>query len=113
VKTLEGMAREIFIRYAEKSGVKADWNYLSDNRKLVWMKDILLLSEYFLTNLKNEIKPIPSNKKSTTVYESGFNDGVRSERTSFLVLVDELHEKLLDEYEQLQYSLNKSQNKSE
>lgn len=108
MKTLEGMAREIFNRYAARSGVKADWNYLSTERKLVWMQDILLLSEYFLTELKGTIKPIPSNLKSTTVYESGFNDGVRSERTSFTVLVEELHEKLLDEYDNLKYSQKKS-----
>lgn len=110
MKTLEGMAREIFNRYAAKSGVRADWIYLSDERKLVWMKDVLLLSEYFLTNLKLEMKPIPSNERATTVYEGGFNDGVRSERTSFTVLVDELHERLLDEYEHLEYKVNKSQN---
>lgn len=112
MKTLEGMAMEIFARYANKSGVKADWRYLSDERKLVWMQDILLLSEYFLDNLKAEMKPIPSNQRSNTVYESGFNDGVRSERTSFAVLVDELHERLLDEYQELEYSVKKSQNKN-
>ena len=108
MKTLEGMAMEIFNRYAAKSGVKADWKYLSDERKLVWMKDILLLSEYFLNNLKNEIKPIPTNSRSNTVYESGFHDGVRSERTSFLVLTDNLHKKLLDEYEEFRYAVDKS-----
>jgi hypothetical protein len=108
MKTLDGMAREIFNRYAAKSGVKANWNYLASERKLVWMKDIILLSNYFLENLKAEIKPIPSNQRSTTVYESGFNDGVRSERTSFIVLAESLHEKLLDEYEEFEYSLKKS-----
>lgn len=109
MKSLEGMAMEIFNRYAAKSGVKADWRYLSDERKLVWMQDILLLSQYYLENLKAEMKPIPTNQRSTTVYESGFNDGVRSERTSFTVLVDELHEKLLDEYRDLEYSVKKTQ----
>lgn len=112
MKTLEGMAQELFNRYAEKSGVKADWRYLSESRKLVWMKDVLLISNYFLNNLKNEIKPIPNNTKSSTVYESGFNDGVRSERTSFLTLVDQLHEKLVDEFENLQYVVDKSQEKA-
>ncbi len=112
MKTLEGMAREIFNRYAAKSGVKANWDYISAERKLVWMKDIILLSNYFLENLKAEMKPIPANNlKPNTVYESGFNDGVRSERTSFAVLVDTIHETLLDKYEEFEYSLKKSQDK--
>lgn len=108
MKTLEGMARELFNRYAARVGVEANWNYLSDDRKLVWMKDVMLLADYFMENLKLEMKPIPTNGKSNTVYEAGFNDGVKSERTSFTVLIEELHGKLLDEYQDFQYSVDES-----
>lgn len=109
MKKLEGMARELFNRYAERSGLRVNWNYLADDRKLVWMNDVILLADYFLENLKAEMKPIPNSAKSSTVYESGFNDGVRSERTSFTVLIEELHEKLLDEYEQFRYDVDRSE----
>lgn len=103
MKTLNGMARELFNRYSEQHGVMANWEYLSSERKAAWMKDALFVAKYYLENLKAEIKPIPPNVKSATVYEAGFNDGVRSERTSFNVLVEDLYENLITEYEHFKH----------
>lgn len=98
MKNLEGMAREIFNRYAERAGVRANWNYLSDSRKAVWMQDILLLSEYFTNELKNSIKPLPGPTKTSTSYEAGFASGVYNERVYFTNLIEGIHDKLTYDY---------------
>lgn len=105
MKNLEGLARELFTRFAENSEVSADWDYLSDERKLAWMQDVLTISNYFLGNMKSEIKPIPNIQKFSTVYEAAYNDGLRSERVAVTSLVENIHKKLLDEYEDFKYNI--------
>lgn len=113
MKNLETLAREVFDRFAKNSGSKADWNYLSEERKLAWMQDVLLISEYFLNDVKSQLKPIPFNQKFSTVYETAYNEGLRSERVAFTTLVEDVHKKLLDEYEDFEYSVSRSKKNSQ
>ena len=106
MKTLDGMARDLFNKFSiRETGKSGDWNYLGDTRKLAWMEEVLIMANYFLKELKNEIKPL-SNKQAYTSYESGYNDGIRSERTLFYSMVSEKFEKLVDEFEDFSYSVN-------
>lgn len=100
MKTLQNMAADRFNEYSRReTGKPGNWAYLSPKRQKEWMKEVLDMSNYFLDNLKADFKPIPHNIQSSTVYESGFNDGVRSERTYYINKTDELHQKLLEEYD--------------
>jgi hypothetical protein len=109
MRTLESMAAELFIKFSIKeTGKAADWKYLSDARKLEWMKEVLIMANFFLNQTLNEIKPIPNNKKTDTSYAAGFQDGVRSERTYFHTLLENRYQKLVDEYHDLEYSLKKN-----
>lgn len=108
MKALEGMARDLFVKFSiRETGKAADWNYLGDRRKLEWMKEVLIMAKHFLDELHTEIKPLPVNQKGSTSYEFGYNDGMRSERAAILLLVENKLQKLVDEYEDFEYSVNK------
>ena len=101
MKPLEKMAQELFHSFARIEGRVADWQYLSDERKRVWMQDTMIMAKYFMIQLQKEIKPMP-NRKSQTSYEAGFVTGQKSERLAFQTLIEEIYNKLEQEYDNLQ-----------
>jgi hypothetical protein len=101
MKKLELMTRELFTRFSLKeTGKHAKWEYLNPQRKIEWMKDVLMISDYFMKELQATIKPLPTNQRSMTVYEAGYNAGSRNERLFFIQLVSEIQENLISELEE-------------
>jgi hypothetical protein len=113
MKTLENMARDMFTKFSIKeTGKPSNWAYLSDERKLEWMKDVFKVADYYMLELKAELKPVPNNMKSNTVYESGFIDGTRAERVTLHQSIDRIHNTLVNELIDFEQKLIKSKRRS-
>lgn len=108
MKTLDGMARDLFNKFSmRETGKLGDWSYLSAERRLEWMKEVLIMAKYFLDEIHTQIKPLPNNQQSTTAYELGYNNGVRSERAAFITLVEDKLQKLVDEFKDFEHTTKK------
>lgn len=101
MKSLEHMARELFDSFCEMQGEKGSWEHLSEERRNAWRKDVMVQAKYFLVQLQKDIKPLP-NIKAQASYEMGFYAGQRSERLQFQQMVEDLYNKLEEEYDNLQ-----------
>jgi hypothetical protein len=99
MKTLEGMALELFNKFSIKeTGKIGNWSYLSDERKLEWMKEALAMANYFYKEVLRSIKPLPTPQRVETVYASGYLDGQRHQHIYMVELFNTQYQKLLDEY---------------
>jgi hypothetical protein len=110
MKTLEGMAHELFQKFALKeTGKHASWAHLNDNRKLEWMKEVMVMANYFIKEFKTQIKPLTlaSPNRPATSYESGIHQGQISERSNFYRIIETTHEALLNELEEFKAKLKK------
>ena len=97
MKTLQGLAREKFEEFAiRETGRTANWDYLSDERKLRWMKDIFKIASYLVHEIMKDFKPL-RNEKASTSFEAGYNEGVRSERASHITIISQIQQTLVDE----------------
>jgi hypothetical protein len=106
MKTLEGMALELFNKFSVKeTGRVGNWQYLSDKRKLEWMKEVLIMANYFHGEVLKSVKPLPNNQRIETVYASGHADGARSERIYLITMFEDQLQKLVDEFQDFQYSI--------
>lgn len=112
MKSLEGMAQEMFTKFSLKeTGKRADWKYLSDSRKLEWMKDVFHVADYYMLELKAKLKPIPFGQKNSTVYDAGVFDGVRAERVALHQLIDQVHVDLANQLIDFEQDMNKPKRK--
>lgn len=98
---LEKLAKGLFEKYSQHiSGKKADWRYLSKQRKLIWMKEVLVYTDYISTQLKAKFKQPPKVRPNETSYAAGYNQGMAEERFATLNFIDyiddNLHEQLQD-----------------
>jgi hypothetical protein len=101
MKQLERMASELFHSFARMEGREANWDYLSEERKKAWIRDVMVMARYFVVQLQKEVKPMP-NRNAHTSFESGFVAGQKSERLAFQQLVEEIYNQLENEYDALQ-----------
>jgi hypothetical protein len=109
MKTLEGMGLELFNKFCLKeTGKVGSWSHLSDDRKLEWMKEALIMANYFYKEVLANIKPLPTNQKIETVYASGYADGQRQQHIYMLELFENQYQKLLDEYSNFSDTLKDS-----
>jgi len=112
VKTLENMAKEMFTKFSlQETGKHANWSYLSDERKLEWMKDVFKMADYYMTELKLQLKPIPTNMRSSTVYEGGVIDGIRAERVALSQSIDQIHIDLVNQLIDFEQDIPKRKSK--
>lgn len=105
MKELEGIARELFTKFhLKETGKHGDWDYLSDERKLAWMQDVCWIASSIIKEIKTEFRPLPISTKTNTVYESGYMEGVRSERIYNQNVVSEIEENLIDQLDNSKYN---------
>ncbi len=72
---LERLASLYFHKFAKDQNSTAEWKHLSDERKLVWQKEI---ANYFLMLIEEVSKDLALNLGSNTAiasFEKGFLDG--------------------------------------
>lgn len=105
MKTLEGLAREMFAKFSlMETGRQGNWDYLSDERKLAWMQDVAEIADFIIKEVKSEFKPLPVSSKAGTVYESGYMEGVRSERVQCMNVIDAIEDDLVEQLESSRYN---------
>lgn len=97
---IEKLTKEIFERFAsEEHEVKAKWEYLGVKRQKMWLRDVILIAERLLIELRKEVKPLPpGNKKYTTSFGLGYAGGQQEERTRFITMLQKYHDELIKEY---------------
>lgn len=106
MKRLEGMALELFNKFSlRETGKVGNWQYLSNERKLEWMTEVIIMANYFQGEVLKTIKPLPNPQRIETVYASGHADGTRAERIYMTSLIEDQFQKLVDEFEDFKYSL--------
>lgn len=100
---LEQLTKKYFERYYLAKGVKdAKWHLLSKQRKAIWMEEVLEVANFFVSQLKEQVKPVVANPYGSTSYTMGYNDGVRLERVQFIGLVDTIYENLNNNLQDIQ-----------
>lgn len=82
--SLETRAKELFEEYSlAHSGKVVSWDYLNAKRRLAWMRDVYFIAERLIEDLKLRINPYHLSDVDT-VYASGFNEGIKTERVKLL-----------------------------
>lgn len=100
---LESLAAQAFERYAKlTTGQKANWEYLSDERKEAWMKEVIFYIEHISKRLKTKFKPVPpASNANAGAYTAGYNDGIATERlsiTNFIAMLDKDYVAQLEDF---------------
>jgi hypothetical protein len=107
MKTLREFAQSLFLDYAyRKTGVWVDWNYLSNKRKLVWLREVHFYLTQCFSVVKEEIKPNMQLMGSTS-YEKGFLAGQDFEFRRLQGKLQVALEKVTEELHTLENTLKK------
>lgn len=95
MKDIETLAIGLFNRFSQKKdGRTYDWNYLSKDRQIEWMKEAVIHTEFLLKNIRDRVKPVPGPSSNPASYELGFLAGQQSERMKFIQLLEYLDQDL-------------------
>lgn len=97
---LEVYAAKLFNEFCYNQGIKGNWEYVSKERKLVWIEEALYLLKSSLELLKSNFTPIKQVKHQTS-FEIGYYQGLTAERYSTLSFIDYTLEDLDNQYENL------------
>ena len=107
MSSLETIAKGMFENYSKmRTNKVANWNYLNSERKIVWMKDVLLISDYYANILRN-LRPVhsPGVKKFLTSFSLGYDQGIKVERSTLISMIDNFNTSLKNDLEDyLEYS---------
>lgn len=89
---LELTAKLMFERFGEReTGHTPNWNYLNEDRKTAWIKEVFEIIDETLQDIRSEIKPIPDLSPHNSTYAMGRNDGIKEERTNLIALLEQIH----------------------
>jgi hypothetical protein len=95
---LQELAKNAFTKFANNSNMTCNWNYLSKERKLVWMKEILDLNKLLIDNIKLDIRAVPEYKVGMSGLEAGVNEGRRKERMQLKQQLDDYYNSMVEEF---------------
>lgn len=97
---IESLAKEIFERFSlEETGRSAKWQYLNPERQQAWKRDVILIADKLLGELRKDIKPpLIINSKTQTSFNLGYLAGKNEERVMMITLLQKYHEELIKEY---------------
>jgi len=104
--TLEVYAAGLFTEYCKKQRIEAHWQYLSNQRKLVWLEEALFLMTTSVAEVKKSLKPLPRSQGQAS-YELGYYNGMFQERNATITAIDDLQRSLESQYENLIEQLSK------
>ena len=89
MKDLDIIAINLFNEYSNaKIGMNSNWNYLGEERKIEWLKEIVFLIGQITANLKDKLKLPPNPSKNETSYGLGFLNGITTERIKVLQMLE-------------------------
>lgn len=101
MKELESLAAQAFERYTlMTSGRKANWTYLSEERKEAWMMEMIFFIEHISNRLKGKFKAVAPTNSTAGAYSAGYNDGVATERLSIMNFIDMLDTEYIAQLEE-------------
>ncbi len=97
---LEKLAAETFRRYSLKNtGKESRWDYLDKRRQLEWMKEVMIIVDYFYQKM-NEILPDEEYKDTTkTSYMKGYVEGINGERRYLSNVLKDIYDEMTNELE--------------
>ena len=104
---LQHLARKSFDEFNKRNNISANWSCLSNERKLVWMKEILDLNRLILDSIITNIKDIPPYKPGMSGLEAGVSEGRRKERMLLKQQLDDYYSNLLEEYNNFSHNSRK------
>lgn len=100
---LEKLAQAMFERHSlDFNGVKANWYYLGQNRKIAWVKEAHYFSRFVLEKFKVHVNSPMKLGPAQTTYENGYNHGLLNERSSLSQVIQQLEENLDEQLQDFQ-----------
>lgn len=103
MKKLEHIAQKMFADFAYKrTGIWADWSYLSPKRRLEWVKEVENTFQTCLNILKEEVKPYLQPSSGNSSYEKGFMAGQSFEARRIDGKIENLKKELIKQVETLE-----------
>lgn len=97
---IESLSKQIYERFAlEEHGTICKWEYLGKDRQIAWIKDVTLIADRVLIEVRKAVKP-PSiaKQKMETAYSLGFKDGQKDEKILIITMLQQFHEDLIKDY---------------
>ncbi len=102
MKELELLAIDLFNRFSLKqNGRSYDWNYLSRDRQIEWMKEVVINLEFVLDKVRGKIKLPPGSASNEAAYGAGFKDGLRTKHLEIMQVIDDLDQNLKAQLDQI------------
>ncbi len=96
---LEVLAKEMFDRYAERvAGHRSSWDYLSKDRKIAWMQEVIIMLDHLNGNFRASINKKPQPTRGSG-FENGLCAGILQERQDMLNMIQRLEESLSKDLE--------------
>ena len=100
---LEFYAARLFTDYGKRQNINVNWEYLGNDRKLIWIEEAYYLLTETLKLIKKQFNPLKVPKAESS-FELGYNQGMSAER---FYTVSFLEQSYSDLEEQLQNLKNK------
>lgn len=108
MKEIEKLAIGLFQKHSLRAdGRTYDWNYLSRERQIEWMKESLLNLTYAVSELEGKLKVPPPPNPNESSYWMGFKQGLHAKHIEYITelrllvttLANQLAEITLDHYD--------------
>lgn len=102
MKKVEYAAQQMFVDYAFKTtGKILDWNYLSPDRRLEWIKEVVNIYFTLLNDIEKDLKAFLQPANPVASYEKGFIAGQKHESHRLSEKVDYLRKSINEQYENI------------
>jgi hypothetical protein len=100
---LENLAKDMFLNYAyRKTGVHPNWQYLSPERRLAWMREVSDIFEMCLQHLGDSITLPPSIGMPAASYEKGFLAGQSFENKRLAAKIQSIKNNIEEQIEEFE-----------
>lgn len=99
---IELLAKGLFERFAEKKGKRIpNWHYLSEERQIEWMKEVIIHIEYLTKEIRNKLKEPPKPSKGEASYGLGFINGLQTKHLEFIGFLYDTEKDLKQQLEKI------------
>lgn len=95
---LEKLAKEVFESYSvRKTGKVAEWRYLTDETRAIWLRDVYSMCCVLLGHVRQEVlKPVGTKSGASTVFETGYNQGFEAAHKALVANFEKVFEDLIN-----------------
>lgn len=97
---LEQIAKDMFVEYAYKeTGKRVNWEYLSTDRKLAWMKEVVDIYSMVIDQIEPMLELKVSKLGHSTTYERAFLQGESFENFRCTSLINSLKSEIGEQFQ--------------